>query len=251
MRKVHSENQELRRMAAYLPQILDEVQSTGLAVTGFLNNFPHHTIQSSPSNPQSIAETTGNSIAQLNSDNIYTRSRDQLQLQRVYNVTRCHSYCPCQCHRTTFSWSICSLARIFGRAYPKNKGSSWLGAPHHIKSCKASPFTQIRPTYYIPTWFVMKAIYIRYTSSPLHGPEWLIRTYRLVDKTNSLAFSSVFRNDFPAFRSAIAGGQSTPYDLSESGEPLLVVSLFANPLQGVKLKYLWLDDHVLGALRHV
>ena len=217
-------------MAAYLPQILEEVQSTGLTVTGFLNNFPHHTLQSSSSNSRSIAENAQNSIAQLNSDSIYAKPRDRLQLQRTYDVARCHPGCPCECHRTKFSWSPWSLARVFGRAYIENKGPSWMQASRHIQSCKVSAVTQIRVIYFIPTWFAMKAIYIRYTSSPLHSPEWLIRIPRLVDERNSPAFESILRNDFPAFRSAIASGECTPYDLIESHGSLLRVSVIVNPL---------------------
>ena len=48
MRQLHLENQKYHHIATaldHLPQVLEEMQSTGSAVNKPLNNFPHHTIQ--------------------------------------------------------------------------------------------------------------------------------------------------------------------------------------------------------------
>ena len=82
----------------------------------------------------------------------------------------------------------------------------------------------------------MKAIYFRYTSSQLHGPEWLLRIPRLVDSDKSRAFGSIRRGDLSGFKLAIAGGECTPYDIDERGVSLLRVSVFVGSLQGSELK---------------
>ena len=233
MRQVHAENQGLHQMAtalACLPQILGEVQSTGSAVTTFLSAFPHLTLKSPHPDSRSIQDTTHSSAAQLSIDNAYARSGNQLQLQRTFNASHCRLDCPCECHRTSFSWSPRSLAAILGRVYLEKKGPSWFGASCHIQSCRTLAVSQTQVVYFIPTWFAMKAIYIRYTSSPVHGPEWLIRIPRLVNSCNSRAFNAISDGDFPTFRSAIASGECTPYDINEYECSILSVSNFANEL---------------------
>ena len=216
----------MRRMLAGLPQVLEEVQSSGLAVTTFLNNFPHHTLQSS-SDPPSVLDASHNSIVAMNT---HPRYRDQLRLQKTYKVAHCYPSCVCECHRTSYSWSNRSLAKICGHISLENKGPSWFRAPRHIQSCKTSAVSQTRVIYFIPTWLAMRAVYIRYTSSPLYGPEWIVRLPRLVD------FEGMFRilqsGDLSEFKSAIARGECTLYDIDESGLSLLSVSKLFLTLQG-------------------
>ena len=214
----------------YLPQALDQVQPTGSAGTGFLSNFPHFAIESTRSDPPSVPDLTHNSLAPVNGNKDYVNSRDQLQLQRTFKVAHCILDCPCECHRKSFSWSTWSLARLFGRAYLESKGTSWVGTQHHIQSCKASATSQIRITYFVPRWFAMRMIYIRYTSSPLHGPEWLLKIPRLVDEYKNPGFEAVERGNLSMFRAAIASGECTPYDVSEDGLSLLSVSVFVGLL---------------------
>ena len=220
----------MRRMVAALaclPQVLEEVQSTGSAVTRFLDKFPHHTLQSS-SDPPSVLDASHNSIVEMNT---HPRSRDQLRLQKTYKVAHCYPSCLCECHRTSYSWSNRSLAKICGRIYLENKGPSWFRAPRHIQSCKASAISQTRVTYFIPTWLAMKAFHIRYTSSPFYGPEWLVRVPRLV-QFNEGMWQILQSGDLSTFKSAIARGEYTPYDINEFGISLLYVSKLFTPLQG-------------------
>ena len=199
MRQLHLDNQKYHHHIAtaldHLPQVLEEMQSTGSAVNKLLNNFPHHTVQSSEL--QSVPGDTHNSITRIERSNLYARSRDHLQLQGTHAVSRCHLNCPCRCHKTRFSWISGPLAPIFGRARLERKDSLWSQDSPHIRSCKASSaVSYMQIIYFLPTWFAMKAIYFRYTSSPLHGPEWLFRIPRLVDSNNSRAFRSIRRGTF-------------------------------------------------------
>lgn len=216
----------MRQMSAALaclPQLLEEIQSTGSAVTGLLSNFPHLTLESSRSDLRSVPDSTHSSVAQTNINTAHGGSRHQLRLHGTQISAHCRPDCPCNCHRTSFSWSPWLLARLFGRAYLRHKGLSWVGASCHIQSCKASAVSQTQVLYFIPTWFAMKAIYIRYTSSLLHGPEWLIRIPRLVDEHSNRGWLAVGNGDLPMFRSAIASGECTPYDISETGWSVLYV----------------------------
>ena len=217
---------------AYLPQMFEEVQSTGSAVNRFLSKFPHYTLQTSGSESQSMPDNAQNFIAPVARNNAYAKSRNQLQLLRTYQVAYCHPNCPCECHGESFSWSTWSLARYFGRAVFERKVSSRIDACRHISSCKASAVAQIQVIYFIPTWFAMKAIYIRYTSSPWHDPEWVIRVPRLIDGSTNRGFQAIYyTEDISRFKSAIADGECTPYDIDQYGEPLLRVSVYASPMQ--------------------
>ena len=230
VRQVHSESQEMRRMVTALAcftQRMEEIQSTGSAVTTFLNNFPHHTLQLSSDLP-SVPDSPHSSIVEMNT---HPRSGVQLQLQKTYKVAHCYPSCPCECHRTSYSWSNRSLAKIAGRVFLENKGSSWFRTLRHTQSCKASAVSQTRVIYFIPTWMAMKAIRIQYTSSPLYGPEWLIRIPRLVKFSDHRAFPIISTGNLSEFKSAIARGEFTPYDIYEFGRSLLWVSRFANALQ--------------------
>ena len=63
MHQLQLENEKYRHMAAalnYLPQVLEEVQSTGSAVNRFLDNFPHYTLHTSVSDSQAMPDDTHN-----------------------------------------------------------------------------------------------------------------------------------------------------------------------------------------------
>ena len=223
----------MRQMAAaFLPQILQEVQSTGSADTGILENFPHLTLESSHSDLQSGADTAhSSSVTRTGVRTAYGGSSRRLQPQRTYRYRHCRSNCPCECHNTYRSLSPWPLAKIYGRVCVERKGSSRVGASHHIQSCKASAVSQLRIIYFVPTWFAMKAYIIRYTSSPLHGPEWLIKIPRLISRWDNRGFSAINCGDLPLFRSLLANGESTPYDVDEYGYSMLWVIIIVIPSQ--------------------
>ena len=228
MRQVQSETQGLRQVAAAvacLPRMLEEVQSTGSAVTGFLSRFPHFTLESTRSDLPSVPDITHSSIARRTEINAYANSRDHIQLQGTYNVAHCRPDCHCECHRTSYSWSPWFLARLLGIARIETKCLRSVGPSRHIALCKASSASQIRVTYLVPRWFAMKMIYIRYTSSPLHGPELVIRIPRMVDPANNRGFRAVQTGNLSMFKSAIASGECTPCDVNENGYSLLFASI--------------------------
>ena len=211
--------------AALLPQILQEVQSTGSAVAGIFDNFPHLQYVSD------IAH--GSSLAQTGLQTAYGRSSRRLQPQKTHKRPHCRLDCACECHRTYCSWSSRTLARLYGRVCIERKGLSGVGASHHIQSCKASAVSQIRVIYFVPAWFAMKAYFIRYTSSPLHAPEWLIKTPRLVNKYGNRGLLAISDGDLPMFRSSIANGECTPYDTYEDEPSMLTVIIIVIPFQKV------------------
>ena len=216
--------------AALLPQILQEVQSTGSAVTSILNNFPHLTLESSHSNLRSVADTAhDSSLARIGLQTACGRSSRRLQPRRTYESPHCRSNCQCKCHDTYFSSSPGPLARFFGRIWVERKGSSWVEPSQHIPSCKASAVSQTRVIYFVPTWFAMKVYVIRYTSSPLHAPEWLIKVPRFVEQIQNSGYEAIFDGDLPMFRSSIATGECTPYDVDEEGRSMLRVIIIVAP----------------------
>ena len=218
--------------AALLPQILQEVQSTGSAVAGILDSFPHLTLESSHSDLQSWSDTAhGSSVAQTGIQSAYGTSSRQSQSRKTHEDPHCHSSCPCECHSTYFSSNPWPLARLYGRIWVERRGSSWVGPSRHIQSCKASAVSQIRIIYFVPTWFAMKAYDIRYTSSPLHAPEWLIRVPRLVNQFENRGWQAILEGDLPRFRSSIANGECTPYDIYENGYSMVEVIITVTSFQ--------------------
>ena len=218
--------------AALLPQILQEVQSTGTAVAGILDSFPHLTLESSHSDLRSVPDTAhGSSLAQTDLQTAYGRSRRQFQPQKTHERPHCRLDCPCKCHHTYYSSTPWPLARLCGRVCIERRGASGVGASRHIQSCKASAVSHIRVIYFVPTWFAMKAYDIRYTSSPLHAPEWLIRVPRLVNNSENRGWQAIWEGDLPMFRSSIAEGECTPYDVDEDGFSMLSVMIIVTPAQ--------------------
>ena len=220
--------------AALLPQILQEVQSTGSAVTSILKNFPHLTLESSHSNLQSVPDTAhDSSIAQTGIQTACGRSSRRLQPRRTHKSPHCRSSCQCKCHDTYFSSSPRPLARCFGRIWVERKGLSWVEPSRHIPSCRASAVSQIRVIYFIPTWFAVKVYVLRCTSSPLHAPEWLIKVPRLVNRYENRGFLAIQGGNLPRFRSSIANGECTPYDIYEDAGSMLWVIIIVTPFQQV------------------
>ena len=233
LRQVNSDNHAMGQLAAaLLPQILQEVQSTSSAGAGILDNFPHLTIESSHSDLRSVPDNAhGSSLAPTGIQTAYGRSYRQLQPQKTHKEPHCRLDCACECHRTYYSRSPRALARLYGRVWVERRASSWVGPSRHIQSCKASAVSQIRVLYFVPTWFAMKAYVIRYTSSPLRAPEWLIKTPRLVNPSENRGFLAILNGDLPMFQSSIANGECTPYDIYQEGLSMLEVIITVTSFQ--------------------
>ena len=77
----------------------------------------------------------------------------------------------------------------------------------------------------------MKAYVIRYTSSPLHAPEWLIKVPRLVERKDNPGIHAIQDGDLPTFKLLIANGECTPYDVYEDGESMLQVMIIVTSFQ--------------------
>lgn len=61
----------------------------------------------------------------------------------------------------------------------------------------------------------MRMIFLRYSASPLSGPEFVLRVARVV-REGTAGFRAIILGDLDAFKRAIASGDSTPYDFEDS-----------------------------------
>ena len=101
-------------------------------------------------------------------------SNHERKIRKDRALRTCQRNCRCSCHktqqiRTPWTWRKCigfGSIRISGRYSIQQCNTS---------GCKQSASPTLRLDYILPRWFILRMVSIWYNSSPLHGPEFLLR----------------------------------------------------------------------------
>lgn len=152
----------------------------------------------------------------------YKSIKPSLYIQALRTVNLCRRECPCKCHARRRIYVPRSIERLVGRGYVCVNDLSLIKRGCSLESCKGPTAPQVEVRYLIPTWIAMRMIYISFTSSPSHSPEFVARLPRVVESENS-GLEAVFYGNIELLKSAIEKGECIPNDVDEFGLSLLQV----------------------------
>ena len=154
----------------------------------------------------------------------HTNGQDQIHLRTFHTFRECRASCPCVCHDTWYAHIPWKFSSIIGRGSALAKGPSLNGESCSWISCKRSRLQYVRICYTVPTWVAARMLYICFTSSPSHSPEFLMRLPHCVDNDNS-GLQAVLHGDLDKLKLAVSSGECRPTDYNELGTSLIQVCM--------------------------
>ena len=100
-------------------------------------------------------------------------SNRERRIRKVGTLRTCRRYCRCNCHETQQIWTPWTWRKCIGVGSMRISSRSLRQC--NIGGCKQSACPSLRLDYILPGWFIRRMVSIWYDSSPLHGPELLLR----------------------------------------------------------------------------
>ena len=160
--------------ASQMCQRIEESQTTQLELIRLLGHVRQADIESVSGEGTVLFKDDDEPPDQL----IHPRSRISSNHERGIRKDRtlrtCQRYCSCNCHKTHLIWTPWTWQKCIGIASMRISGRYSLHKCN-IRGCKQSASLSLRLNYILPTWFMLRMFSIWYNSSPLHGPELLLR----------------------------------------------------------------------------
>ena len=150
------------------------------------------------------------------------RSRSEFHIQNLQIQSACPSACTCDCHKTWRVYSPGKLRKLFG--YSKIEGAElpFFKAACGLRSCKGNRATFINIHFFLPTMMAARMISLWFTSSPLHGPELLLRVSRVL-RTDTPAYRAICSGDLATVKRSVLAGDYKPWDVDYTGRSLILV----------------------------
>ncbi len=145
--------------------------------------------------------------------------RSSIQPKSGVRPSRCRPSCGCSCHRVQ-SLRVPRVGNfmICGVRFPGSRTIC------DIKSCEEPSPLSIRANFCPPAWVARQMLFILFTSSPLRGPELLLRVPRMASKESPIV-QALNQGDLSSFKRIVAQGKASPYDVDEHGLPFTLVCI--------------------------
>ena len=150
------------------------------------------------------------------------RSRSEFHIQNLQIQSACPIACTCDCHETWSIYSPGKLGKPFG--YSKIEGAElpFFKAACSLRSCKGKRATFINVHFFLPTMMAARMISLWFTSSPLHGPELLLRVSRVL-RADTPAYRAICFGDLDTVKRSVSAGDCNPWDVDCTGQSLIIV----------------------------
>ena len=217
---------QLAAAFSQLYQKFEESQSTQLALARQFENFQQASIEPIPSIRRISAEPQKSATLVNPYPQSRPRSTPTISLNRIRYTRSCQDGCPCSCHRTRTYFAQPRPSRLLGFGSMSFDGISIPWSSCSVHACKQSTVSSIRMKYFLPTWFVSRIVSIWLTTSPLYGPELLIKVPRYMGKRGYLqspVHVAILRGDLDTLQCFLAERLCTPNDFIGGDDSLLLV----------------------------
>lgn len=150
-------------------------------------------------------------------------SRREFRIQTFRQLQSCSRACPCTCHHSRQIQPPSSTVGVFGRGFISLKGPLFGKQSCNIRSCKQESGLSITIKYFLPTWLSQRMICGWFDSTPLCGPELLLRTFQVVNHWKDPLFRAVMHGMLGEVETLLSKGTVSPYIVNRYGMSLLHV----------------------------
>lgn len=150
------------------------------------------------------------------------RSRSEFHIQNLQIKSACPLACTCNCHELWRIYSPWRLRKLFG--YSKIEGAEipFFKGACSLRSCKGKRATFININFFLPSMMAARMISLWFTSSPLYGPELLLRVPRVL-RTDTPAHRAICSGKLDTVKRSVSAGDFKPWDVNDSGQSLILV----------------------------
>ena len=150
------------------------------------------------------------------------RSRSEYHIQNLQIKSVCPPACTCNCHKFWRVYSPWRLRKLFG--YSKIEGAEipFFKGACSLRSCKGKRAMFIKINFLLPSMMAARMISLWFTSSPLYGPELLLRIPRVL-RPDTPAYLAIVQGDLDTVKRSVSAGDFKPWDLDHSGRSLILV----------------------------
>ena len=160
--------------ASQMDQRYEASQGSQLELIRLLRHVQQANIASLPEEANLVLKDDHEPTDQLIIPRSGVISNHERKTRKGRTLRTCQRYCRCNCHKTQQTWTPWTWQECIGIASMRISGRYSL-QKCNIRGCKRSAYTSLRLDYILPTWFMLRMVSIWYNSSPLHGPELLLR----------------------------------------------------------------------------
>ena len=150
------------------------------------------------------------------------RSKSEFHIQSLQIQSACPITCKCNCHRSWRVYSPWKLRKLFGNSMIECAELPFFKPACSLRSCKGKRSTFIDIMFFLPTMIAARMISLWLTSSPLYGPELLLRVPRVV-RTDTLAYNAICLGDLDTVKRSVFAGDYKPWDVDPTGQSLILV----------------------------
>ena len=160
--------------ASQMDQRFEASQNTQLELIRLLRHVQQANIASLPEEGNLVFKDGHEPTDQLIIPRSGVSSNYERKIRKDRTLRTCQRNCRCNCHkiqviRTPWTWRKC-----IGGASIRFSGRYSL-QQCNIRGCKQSESLGLRLDFLLPRWVILRIVSIWYNSSPLYGPELLLR----------------------------------------------------------------------------
>ena len=215
----------LPRQEALLSQLcqrIEESQATQAAMMRLLGNFRQIDVNTASDNGAALLESLESPAVTPMIARPRTRSRREFHIQNLQIQSSCPVTCTCNCHQTWKIYSPWRLRKLFGYSKIEGAGLPCFRGGCNLRSCKGKRATFVHVNFFLPAVMASRMISLRFTSSPLYGPELLLRIPRVLH-TDTNAYTSILYGELDDVKRSISAGEFKPWDVDDRGQSLITV----------------------------
>ena len=203
-------------------QGIEEIHATQAAMMRFLGNFRHIDANMASDNAAALSEKPETAAITPVVARPRMRSRREFHIQNSPVQSACPLACPCSCHETWRIYSPWKLRKLFGNSKIESAGNPFFKGACSLRLCKGKWATSIHINFFLPTMIAARMISLWFTSSPLYGPELLLRVARVLREDASVIWA-IRSRDLDAVKRSISAGDCKPWDVDYRGTSLICV----------------------------
>ena len=205
-----------------LCQRIEESEATQAAMMRLLGNFRQIDVKIASDNAASISESLESAPTTPVVARPRMRSRDEFHIQNVHIQSACPVSCTCDCHKPWRIYTPRNLRKLFGNSRIEGAELPFFKSTCSHRSCKGKNATFITIKFFLPSMIAARMIALWFTSSPLYGPELLLRVPRVV-RTDTLAYRAFRSGDLEIVKKSISAGEYKPWDVDYTGRSMIAV----------------------------
>ena len=206
----------------HLCQRIEESQATQAAMMRLLGNFRQVDMNMASDTAAALSESLESLAVKATVARPRMRSRSEFHVQNLQIQSACPLACTCNCHKIWRIYSPWRLEKFFGYGKIEGAGFPFSKGACSLRSCKEKGVTFVNIKFFLPTMMAARMITLWFTSSPLYGPELLLRVPRVI-RPNTPAYDAICHGNLDAVKRCISAGDFKPWDVDDMGMSLIAV----------------------------